>query len=299
MEKINIFEVSFPMLPNYNNQLSYKNYFMLEDNIDHDSLDIINWEGNPVKIKFVVIIFCIKGRIRIHCNLQDFTISRNDLFIIPPGAIIDGVYTDADNRRGIMFIADYNREYFPKGDVRVHLMSEIKNDPFLIHLNEEAMAHIINGYQMIRRAIADDNLVKKESVFSGYMQVMATYIIESLDKFRQQPLDMKMSRNEQLFRQFIELVRKHYTEHRDVSFYADKMFITAKYLGVVISKVSGRRPIDWIRDYVILDAKAMLLSNKYPIQQISDFLHFANPSFFGKYFKEAVGCAPGKFKKNK
>ena len=80
-----------------------------------------------------------------------------------------------------------------------------------------------------------------------------------------------------------------------MAFYAEKMCITPKYLSVVVSKASHRKPSDWIRDYVILDAKAMILSGEYTIQQVSDLLHFANPSFFGRYFKDAVGCAPGKF----
>ena len=83
--------------------------------------------------------------------------------------------------------------------------------------------------------------------------------------------------------------------NREVSYYADKLCITPKYLGVVVSQVSKRRPLDWIRDYVILDAKAMLLTREYSIQQISQMLNFPNPSFFSKYFREAVGYSPSKF----
>ena len=86
--------------------------------------------------------------------------------------------------------------------------------------------------------------------------------------------------------------------NREVSFYASKLCITPKYLGVVVAQVSGRRPLEWIRDYVILDAKAMLLSREYSIQQISQILNFPNPSFFSKYFREAVGCSPSKFLNN-
>ena len=45
-------------------------------------------------------------------------------------------------------------------------------------------------------------------------------------------------------------------------------------------------------NYVILEAKALLKSRKYTIQQISNMLNFANQSFFGKYFKDKVGCSP-------
>lgn len=86
-----------------------------------------------------------------------------------------------------------------------------------------------------------------------------------------------------------------YTKERSVSYYADRLCVTPKYLSQVIHKVSGRFAGDWITDFVILEAKALLKSRKYTIQQVSDKLNFANQSFFGKYFKENVGCSPSKY----
>ena len=54
---------------------------------------------------------------------------------------------------------------------------------------------------------------------------------------------------------------------------------------------------DWITDFVILEAKAMLKSRKYTVQQIADALNFANQSFFGKYFKDKVGCSPTQYQR--
>lgn len=177
-------------------------------------------------------------------------------------------------------------------------MSEIKTEPLKVHMRSECMWHFVEGYQNIRRTIADEQLLYKDDVISGYMQVMAACWISALEETRNLQPYPQMSRQEQIYEQFIELVRQHYAVHRDVSFYADKICLTPKYLGVVVTQVSGRRPIDWIRDYVILDAKAMLLSGDYNIQEISEHLHFANPSFFGTYFKESVGCPPDVFAKN-
>ncbi len=64
----------------------------------------------------------------------------------------------------------------------------------------------------------------------------------------------------------------------------------------MIYKESGKHAKDWIRDFVIKDAKTMLKSGNYTVQEVSEILHFANQSFFGKYFKEAVGCSPIAYK---
>ena len=49
-------------------------------------------------------------------------------------------------------------------------------------------------------------------------------------------------------------------------------------------------------NWIIKDAKTMLKSGNYTVQEVSETLHFANQSFFGKYFKEAVGCSPMAYK---
>ncbi len=42
----------------------------------------------------------------------------------------------------------------------------------------------------------------------------------------------------------------------------------------------------------MLDAKALLKSGKYTVQQVSDMLNFPNQSFFGTYFKKESGVSP-------
>ncbi|WP_423803401.1 helix-turn-helix domain-containing protein [Paraprevotella clara] len=61
--------------------------------------------------------------------------------------------------------------------------------------------------------------------------------------------------------------------------------------------MSNRLYLNLYRTHVILEAKALLKSRKYTIQQVADMLNFANQSFFGKYFKEKVGCSPSEYQK--
>ena len=79
------------------------------------------------------------------------------------------------------------------------------------------------------------------------------------------------------------------------SWYADRLCVSPKYFAQVIYKESGKYAKDWIRDYVIRAAKKMLKSGNYTVQEVSDALHFANQSFFGTYFKKAVGLSPKDF----
>jgi AraC-like DNA-binding protein len=96
--------------------------------------------------------------------------------------------------------------------------------------------------------------------------------------------------------QFLQLVKLHYREHREVGFYADKMNLTAKYMTTLVKKASGKPAIQWIEDYVILDAKAQLSSTVNTVQQIAFDLNFPSQSLFGRYFKRAVGMSPSDYR---
>ena len=54
----------------------------------------------------------------------------------------------------------------------------------------------------------------------------------------------------------------------------------------------------WIDDYVVLEAKTLLKSTNLTILQISEELHFANQSFFGKYFKQHTGLSPMRYRRS-
>lgn len=108
----------------------------------------------------------------------------------------------------------------------------------------------------------------------------------------QQKTNDDKPKQEVLFDAFFNLILQHYKDSREVRFYADKLYLTPKYLSTVVKQLTGKTALEWINDYVILEAKSLLKSTNKSIQQISEELHFPSQSFFGKYFKRLVGISP-------
>ena len=48
--------------------------------------------------------------------------------------------------------------------------------------------------------------------------------------------------------------------------------------------------------FVITEAKRLLLNPKNSIKEVSVQLNFTEQSFFGRYFKQHVGCSPSEYK---
>ena len=277
------------------NKLIYKDFMMLDDNFDDKVFKGFSYIGSPVKLMFVSLIICRKGKMRIRVNLKEMTVEPNDVLLVTPGSIVDMVICEGECRMAVIHIDNDKVSHQPNVKIQLQLRSIIKNESFVTRFSEAAIVQFVEAYKMVRRVIDDGSLRFKDEAIEGSFQVMAAYWMNEIAVQSESAKPTVLSRNEQLFQTFIRLVQKNYMVHREVSFYADQICITAKYLGVVVAQVSGRRPLDWIRDYVILDAKAMLLSREYSIQQISQLLNFPNPSFFSKYFSEAVGYSPSKY----
>ena len=104
-------------------------------------------------------------------------------------------------------------------------------------------------------------------------------------------------RADALFAQFIRLLEENFRTERRVSWYAEQLGITPKYLSEMVKQVSKRTPNDWIDSYVILEIRVLLKNTTKSIKEIADAIHFPNQSFFGKYFKEHMGMSPSEYRR--
>ncbi len=99
------------------------------------------------------------------------------------------------------------------------------------------------------------------------------------------------------FDRFILLVNRHCREERSLSFYANKLCLTDRYLGTVVRQASGITAKEWVDRAVTTQAKVLLRHSNKQVAEISDALHFPTPSFFCKYFKRLVGCTPQEYRR--
>ncbi|MGV8135007.1 MAG: helix-turn-helix domain-containing protein [Mangrovibacterium sp.] len=275
---------------------------ILIDNFDEvsgqEDTDML-FVNHPVKLSFTIVIFCLAGRIRFQISLQDFELYPNDVLVVQEETI--GEYRGMSDDAKIAVIA-LGTEYFQISnqiDVVMSLRRQLYASP-LYHLEPEAIEEAITIYHLMKRKIKETDNPFRKGALLGYMQVLTYNAYKYLLAFESDngKSKEKVGRHEELYAQFMKEVQKSYTNERSVSYYAGVLCVTPKYLSQIIHKVSGRFAGDWINDYVILEAKALLKSRKYTVQQVADMLSFANQSFFGRYFKEKVGYSPSEYQKD-
>lgn len=110
--------------------------------------------------------------------------------------------------------------------------------------------------------------------------------------------DSRKPRREDLFEKFICDLKQYCSTEHHVQFYADKLFISPHYLSELSKDVSGRTASIWINEFIILEAKTLLIHTNLSIQEIAFDMGFSDQSSFGKFFKKNVGVSPKRFAQN-
>lgn len=298
-------QVSLGMIPLTGNAVSLGQDMILSDNFQVESIYSsqmpLDEDGmfeyplpTPYKQMFVFTMFCTEGRLKFRVNLQDYVLNKNDVLIVFPGFIIDNAKAlPGSKAAGMSFI----EEAFLKDDNKPSLKVIHQNllHPMLFSLKPHQMEMLVPMYKLLRNICTCEGFAFKRDAINGVLQLMASGIAHWITENGQTDEIGIQNRGEHLFMSFLQDVQSHCSKERKIGFYARKFCISPKYFAKLIYDASGRHASDWIRDYVILEAKAMLRTGNYTVQQVSDALNFPNSSFFGKYFKAAVGCSPRKY----
>lgn len=278
-----------------NNELILIDNFNFASTSDDESLFFTQY---PVKLSFTVVIIVFSGSMHYRINLEELWAYSNDLITVQKGAIGEFLHSSPDLQVAVIA---FSNELFHMNDhpeVAMKMQQMLYENP-VKHFSGETLKEIRMIYELMKKKIIEtDNPFRKE-ILQGYVRaLMYTILHKLLETLQQVPAYIQNNRQHEIYMQFIREVQRNYQKERSVAYYADRLCITPKYLSQTVLKASGRLAGEWISEYVILEAKALIKSHCYTIQQISEMLHFPNPSFFGRYFKKKVGCTPKAYQKN-
>ena len=236
----------------------------------------------PMKLSQSCILIAERGTLNFKLSFNSLAVRDKTCVIINKDTIIENLVVDENSRIILLSFSPIN-------------VPGVGGGSTVFPLHDEHMTMLKQAYQMLRTILkADAFALNREEITARCLSFILSIIAQAANV--QQQSDAKPTRRDEIVALFMQCVQENYREHRELSFYADQLGLSLKYMSHVVFEHTGRHPANWIKDYVILDAKTMLRSGNYTVQQIAEDLHFPNQSFFGKYFKEATGVSPKKWK---
>lgn len=249
--------------------------------------------GQPYRLQEGRIAIITNGRARVLINLIEYIFRPNYISLIAPGSIIQIIETSQDVDAHMMAIEHNFLPVSGKEEFFAHFLQRKKN--LLLPLTTTEQVQIEN-FITVMWDVLQEPVFRKEVI--QHLLAGLLYNIEYIAKNKGQSESSPLTHQNDIFQRFISLVNTYSKTERNVSFYADKLCLTPRYLNTVIRQASQQTVMDWINQSIILEAKVLLKHSNRLVYQISDELNFPNPSFFSKFFKRMTGMTPQEYQKN-
>lgn len=249
--------------------------------------------GASYRLRERRIMYVLTGNATISVNLISYHLTPHSLLYISANSLIEVIDYSHDLDLKFILLCDE----FINSVINKSILEPQVGEKFCIFLpSSEQLEQITEPFFILLEKILHIEPFRKEVV--QHLIISFLYNIKYIAQEQRQHTECNQSTQEVIFRKFITLVNIHFIKERNVSFYANKLCLTPRYLNTVIRKASQQTVMDWINQAVLLEAKVCIKQNDLSITEISDHLNFANPSFFCKFFKRHTGMTPLQYKKS-
>ena len=277
------------------------------------------WQEGPQVLTYGAILICRKGKARLNVNYKGWELYEGAVITLFPNDVVE-LKVDGDCKSPQTENGDCKSPETENGDCKSpqtanSFQAEIlKYNPSLLReaslqleqtvyssLREDrcrqdtpVVTNIINGMFSLLKVYFDQSectcisqlvLCQLKAFFIGFHEYL-----QRNPQYR--PDEVKSYRVRELFNRFMMLLEKDYKISRDVNYYAEQMNISSKYLTNIVSQVTGHTPKTIIDQYVILQLKMHLKRTTQSIKEMAWEFHFADVSFFCRYFKKHTGLTP-------
>ncbi len=298
-------QIGLEMLPHSDHSASLESILYLDDNflppqmpdasLELGSDNLIDISPRfPYKPMFTFVLFILEGSVHARINLTDYSVGPGDVLLCQSGIIVDVLKITPDIKTGVIAF-DQDALLGGNTDESFLILQRRVIRPSIFHLEEQQMGMLQSIYQMTRGILKMDDFMYRRDAAGGLMRILTAALAQWTQNRRDNLESSSKKRRENLFIRFLHDVQAYCATERRIGFYSSRFNMTPKYFAKQINEISGRHASDWIRDHVILEAKAMLRTGNYSVGEVSDALHFPNSSFFGKYFKASVGVSPRQY----
>lgn len=274
-----IYKININQLSNNENPglITHQNYALNRGVKVADAIGAVMKFGEPYRFMESRIVRVLKGFIRISVNLEEYRPIADEALYIGQNSVVEILEYSPDAVVDLLGFALANKS------------ANIRN---LYHLSKECNSWLEMYFQLLH------TLSRSEA----FDMRSIDYLLQSLHchivAYHQHTCcgaSQTKGRKEELFRKFIELLNIHIGKHK-LPFYAEKMNISSQYLSRLVEDSSGTAARDWINRAVVLQAKLLLRSSRYTIEQIAEELNFSTVPYFCRLFKREVGTTPTEYR---
>ncbi len=247
------------------------------------------------------LLLCHGGSAVVHINFDRWSLSADGFIVFYPGDIVGWEDVSADFEADMLC---YSRDVLRAASMNIEheVYRDLRDDR--ICDNRRLIDEVVKGlFGILRFYFKDDFTPNVDRIVSLQIQAFfmgfADYMRFHPDSPRlSAPVSGETPRMQQLFSLFMQLVEELFQQGHEVTFYARRMNISAKYLGRITRAHTGLSPKRIIDDYVVEQLKLSFRSSSRSLKELAAAFGFSDQSALTRYFKAHCGCTPKQYKES-
>lgn len=241
----------------------------------------------PHKHDFFIINLFEQGRGSHTIDFKGYKVENNQIHLVFPGQAHHWIIEKETIGYQLMISREWFESFLPA--LRFSI-SYYHNHP-VINISKEIYQQLLHEFKAIQK------ILKEEAVFWELIQKRSEVIGLLISKSVEGTFnDFEIFNSNPIISKFLPLIDDHYKEERSVSFYAEKLSISANYLNIVCKKNLNTSASSLIQDRILLEAKRLLKVSEMSVKDIVYDLGFYDHASFSKFFKAQTGMTPSQFK---
>ena len=259
-------------------------------------------EPSPYKNEGMTILLVTKGEMEIELNLQRYTVGANNLIVLSHGVMIN--FFGLENSDLEFYTLSFSTEFLHSVNINftaISIPTFVERQSPAQLLTDDECSLLLRYFELMKlNAMAKVSEQIENNIAASLMAAIVYQLVEFHYKRIESGSTAKGQRScrNAYVQDFMKLVHVHYSRERTVSFYADKLCISPKYLSLLVKETTGKSAARWIDEFVLMEAKNLLRFSGKNVQQVAYALNFSNQSSFGKYFKHMTGQSPTEYQKS-
>ena len=242
-------------------------------------------------------LLCMAGEGSFVFNERCYHIVKNDLVVIPMPDRVSNLAAHADMQVE-WFAADYKflQNLLPSNNYSIGGSISLNKDP-VISLNEEQARRMLEDFHRLRDRMEDCHLQFYPQLMGSLCLTMMYDIFEA--HAQREATDTHTDRTAYIVKQLMALLATGISRtERDVSYYAERLHVSPKYLSSTIKRVTGHSVTSYIDRHTIPILKDFLDDERLSLTQIAEHMNFTSLSYFSRYCTKHLGQSPSSYRQS-
>ena len=248
-----------------------------------------------------LVIICTAGVAQFEYDGHTVQLSKNDLFLLMAHSVVEKFMSSVDfDCRELWFSRGemWNMNMYVKNSLADLL--PLKHNP-KVTLSDVDAALFETYFKQLSYHIRNSSQLLYPEITHSIVGAFLLEVLSVLRRGNNMLKDNHLINNsglhgKKLADRFVQLVEQSDGRIRRVDEFAQMLNVTPKYLSKLLMDTMHRKPSVIVAFFTLQAIENRLRYTDMTMQQIADDLHFANASFFGKYFKEHSGMTPMEYR---